>query len=259
MNGSNTTNEAESLYNFLSDYNVVGLILKNLNYDYSSNLDYHFDESFYDNFQQYVTTMTTINSNLSIGLYINASNMIFYSNNQVSPDWFQFSILNYIMEYYIIGFDKFNPCNQFFKNGIVPNDNVLRFNNSLSSFAAALSTSPIEKNKIYLEFLASPTVNDSTTEVLPTCCVTYKKFCEKDHYNLYWCADNSDAFYDKGTFAREIEAQGFVTKYIDTIDPTAKCECNSDKFITFSMMLRGFLNTAPITNCTKLNSISFTT
>ncbi|CAI6361617.1 unnamed protein product [Macrosiphum euphorbiae] len=256
MNGSNTKNEAESLHNFLSGYNVVGLILKNLNYDYSSNLDYHFDESFYDNFQQYITTMRTINCNLTIGLYINARNMIFYTNNQMSPDWFKFLILNYIMDFYIIGFDKFNPCNEFFKNGIAPNDNVLQYNNSLSSFAAALRFSPIAKGKIYLEFSASPTVNDSTTEDLPTCCVTYKKYCEDDHYNLYWCADNSDAFYDKGKFAREIKAQGFVTKYIDTIDPTTKCKCNSDKFITFSMMLRGFLCEAPITDCTKLNSIT---
>ncbi|XP_016660502.1 uncharacterized protein LOC100575698 [Acyrthosiphon pisum] len=258
MNGTNTTNEAESLNNFLSGYNVAGLILKNLNYDYSSNLDYHFDECFYDNFKQYVTTMTTINSNLSIGLYVNASNMIFYTNNQLSPDWFQFSVLNDIMQYYIIGFDKFNPCNECFKGGIVPNSNVAKSNNSLSSFASALRISPIAKKKIYLEFLASPIANDSTTEVLPTCCVTYKKFCEGDHYNLFWCADNSDSFYDKGKFAREIQAQGIVTKYIDTIDPTAKCECNSDKFITFSMMLRGFLCTAPITDCTKLNSISLT-
>lgn len=52
--------------------------------------DYHFDDNFY--FLQTIKTvltksitMTTINSNLTIRLNVNAGNMIFYSNNQMSP------------------------------------------------------------------------------------------------------------------------------------------------------------------------------
>ncbi|XP_025192642.1 uncharacterized protein LOC112592703, partial [Melanaphis sacchari] len=119
--------------------------------------------------------------------------------------------------------------------------------------------SNIAKDKIYLEFLISPTINDTTTETLPTCAVSYKKYCEPDNYNLYWCADNADAFFQKGKFASDIKAKGIVVKYIDTSDPTGNCGCdNQNQFITFSMILRGFLNQAPITDCEKLNNVNVT-
>jgi hypothetical protein len=33
---------------------------------------------------------------------------------------FDFEELNNIMDYYIIGFEMFNPCNDLYKGGIVP-------------------------------------------------------------------------------------------------------------------------------------------
>lgn len=56
---------------------------------------------------------------------------------------------------------------------------------------------------------------------------------------------------------QQLKAVGIIPKYIDTIDPTGACECVSgNKFITFNMMLRGFLDEDPITDCLKLNSIT---
>jgi hypothetical protein len=44
---------------------------------------------------------------------------------------FDFVVLNDVMNYYIIGFNDFNPCNEFFKGGTVPMDNVLNHTHSL--------------------------------------------------------------------------------------------------------------------------------
>lgn len=62
----------------------------------------------------------------------------------------------------------------------------------------------------------------------------------------------------QGKFSKEqLHAQGIVTKYIDTIDPTAECESDSrNHFITFKMMLRSFLDANRITDCLKLNSVA---
>lgn len=248
------TADAENMKIFLQQIKVKGLILKNLNYDYNDHLDFHFECTFYDKLKSYISTMKNINPDLEIGLQVNANNMIYYKNYPTSPDWFNFVVLNDVVQYYIINFDKFNPCNELFKGGIVPMNNVKQYTHSLKSFASALNASTIAKDKIYLEFVGNPIINDTTTEDLPTCCITYQKYCEADHYNTFWCADTSDSFYEKGKFAKEIQAQGFVTKYIDAIDPSGKCDCdNKNKFITFSMMRRGFLGIDPITDCIKLN------
>jgi hypothetical protein len=56
-----------------------------------------------------------------------------------------------------------------------------------------------------------------------------------------------------------MQAQGIVSKYIDTVDPTAQCNCDSkNKFITFSIMIRGFTGRHSIKDCVKLNNVSHT-
>lgn len=44
---------------------------------------------------------------------------------------FDFSILNKAFDFYVIGFELFNPCNNIFKQGIVPMTNVFRSKFSL--------------------------------------------------------------------------------------------------------------------------------
>ncbi|KAE9539625.1 hypothetical protein AGLY_004877, partial [Aphis glycines] len=167
---------------------------------------------------------------------------------------FDFSILNEAFDFYVIGFELFNLCNNMFKQGIVPMTNVFRSKFSLQTLEVLLSDTDMATDQMYLEFKAMSTKNETTKEELPKFCLTFKKFCESGHYNTYWCADNAAANYSKGQFVKIIGAKGFITKYIDTIDPTGKCECdNQNKFITFSMMLRGFLDQDPITDCEKLN------
>ncbi|KAF0755017.1 Uncharacterized protein FWK35_00021120, partial [Aphis craccivora] len=212
---TNAKAELEKIKKTLTPYKVAGLILKNLNYDYKGNLDFHYDTAFYTNLKEYAIQLKNIIPNFSLGLYVSASHMIYYSG-------FDFTILNDAFDYYVIGFRDFNPCNDCFKAGIVPMENVSNSTNSLKTFENVLTCSTIQKDKIYLEFSVNPTLNDSTIEYIPTCAVTYKKICEDDDYNLYWCADNADAFYQKGWFAKNINALGIVSKYIDTIDPTAK-------------------------------------
>ncbi|KAF0756498.1 Uncharacterized protein FWK35_00018489 [Aphis craccivora] len=140
---------------------------------------------------------------------------------------FDFMVLNDSFDFYAIGFELFNPCNHMFKEGVVPMTNVFRSIFSLQTFENVLKSSTMAKDQIYLEFIAMPTKNDTTKEYIPTCCLTFKKFCEHDHYNTYWCADDAAAYYSKGKFASDIDANGIITKYIDTIDPTAKCNCDN--------------------------------
>lgn len=255
-NTSKVPTEASKLASFIKSDIVAGLILKDLNYNYDGNLDYHVDPGFYDKLQNYVSVMKQTIPDLKIGLYVNASNMIYYSSNPYSPDWFDFNLLNEVMDFYVIGFDKFNPCSETLRGGIVPINNICGVNNSLTQLATALYSSRIAKDQIYVEFLTSPTPND-TPEKLPACAVTYQQICEASKYKNIWCADNSDSLYDKGKFAKQqLKAQGIIPKYIDTIDPTGACECEmNNQFITFKMMLRGFSEADPITDCLELNSI----
>ncbi|XP_025207041.1 uncharacterized protein LOC112602904 [Melanaphis sacchari] len=258
-NASTSTIKVLNLVNMLDKHNITGLILKNLN-SYPPQ-DGNFDESFYKNLTNYVTVLKTSSVFSEVGLFINASDMIYHRNNPKAPGWLDYDKwLNNIMDYYIISFDKFNPCNDKFKTGIVPlNDSNVQTNNTLAKFLNVLKDSKMLKDKIYLEFSLSPTVNDTTNENLPTCCVSYKKYCEPGNYNLFWCADNADAFFQKGKFARDVNAKGIVAKYIDTSDPTGNCGCdNQNQFITYSMIFRGFLNQAPITDCQKLNQVTKT-
>lgn len=44
---------------------------------------------------------------------------------------FDFVVLNNVMDFYIIGFDKFNPCGEHFRNGIVPINDICGSSNSL--------------------------------------------------------------------------------------------------------------------------------
>ncbi|CAH1736299.1 uncharacterized protein LOC114131096 [Aphis gossypii] len=257
---ANAQKEAIKLTGDTAEYTISGLVLTKLNYDFTNKkLDFHYNESFYENLVEFVCLLKSNHSDWSIGLYVSARNMIYYhEEDPCSTDKFDFSILNKAFDFYVIGFELFNPCNNIFKQGIVPMTNVFRSKFSLQTLEVVLSDTDMDTDQIYLEFKAMPTKNETSKEELPKCCLTFKKFCEGDHYNTYWCADNAAAYYSKGQFAKKIGAKGFITKYIDTIDPTVKCKCNNDKFITFAMMLRGFLDQDPITDCEKLNSISLT-
>ncbi|XP_060851177.1 uncharacterized protein LOC132929679 isoform X2 [Rhopalosiphum padi] len=246
----NTNYVLANINHILDTYNITGFILLNLDLGSSVNCD--------DKLIQYVNLIKQ-NTSRQIGLYVNAGNIIDYTNNATATGWFDFEKLNNLMEYYIIGFEMFNPCSDLYKGGIVPLNNVQDNTHSLTTFANAMNNSKIAKDKIYLQFSVSPTINNTSTENLPNCCVTYQKYCENDHYNRYWCADNADSLYQKGKFARDIHAKGIVVKYIDTIDRAATCDCNNkDSFITFSMMLRGYVNKDPIKDCAKLNNITDT-
>ncbi|XP_025204186.1 uncharacterized protein LOC112601007 [Melanaphis sacchari] len=222
--------------------------------------DVQFDKTFFDNLKQFVTELKTKPVTPEVGLYVNATSMMYYSNNPNVPGWFNFADwMNDLMDYYIIGFDKFNPCNDQFKSGIVPlNDSNVQTNNTLTAFANVLKSSNIAKDKIYLEFSVSPITDPEISDNIPKCYVSYKKYCDPDNtqkYDLYWCADNADSFFQKGKFASDIKAKGIVAKNIDLSDPTGNCGCdNQNQFITFSMILRGFLNQAPITDCEKLKN-----
>jgi len=47
---------------------------------------------------------------------------------------FDFEKLNNLMEYYIIGFEMFNPCSDLYKGGIVPLNNVQDNTHSLVKY-----------------------------------------------------------------------------------------------------------------------------
>jgi len=78
---------------------------------------------------------------------------------------FNFSAINDEVDFYIIGFDGFNPCNDHFRGGIVPICGLnylikmlyLIFQNAIifyilqTTLSKALWTSTIAKEKMYLE------------------------------------------------------------------------------------------------------------
>ncbi|XP_026814548.1 uncharacterized protein LOC113554745 [Rhopalosiphum maidis] len=180
--------------------------------------------------------------------------MMFYDNNRTSSDWFDFTTLNEVMDYYVIGFDNFNLCtDEFLNGGIVPldppNPTVLIY--TLYKFKIALNGSAIAKDKVYFEFSVNPTLKAEAEEEFIPCEISYNEYCENPNYKEFMCVDNQDTFFEKGKFTKE-NSKGFIAKYIDLIDRDLKCECNDDKYVTFTMILNGYNNLEKVT-CAKLS------
>ncbi|XP_026822053.1 uncharacterized protein LOC113560395 [Rhopalosiphum maidis] len=253
----NTLKEAQKLKEFISMFPVSGLILKEINYHYELNLDYNVPDNFYTNLANYVTTIKNEIPNLSIGLYLEAKSMIFYSTTTTSTisNWFNFTTLNEVMDLYLFGFKDFNECNSNFLNGgITPLDSPDPTDpsiNTLSQLGIALSESTISKDIVYLEYLINPSVNKQDEMNFLPCEISYNEYCENPDYKYTWCADNEVTFFEKGKFAAEYAA-GFVGKDIDLVDRDLKCECDEDKFITFHMILNG-LTGLEMKKCGKIN------
>ncbi|XP_025202189.1 uncharacterized protein LOC112599482 isoform X2 [Melanaphis sacchari] len=245
--------EKNKMLLYFNQYSVTGLILKDIDYNFDSGLTYHIDAYFYSSLRDYINNIKRTFINLKVGLYLNASSILYHDKNPTTQDFVDFTQLNGAVDFYIIGFDGFNPCNKDFRNGTVP----LNGSHSLMTLSKALNASSIDRNKVYLELYANPII-DSSESILPMSGITYTKLCEDSKKKNEWCADNSDSFYEKAKFAKEtIKAQGIVTKYIDRIDPTGACNCDSkNQFITFKMILRGFKLEDPITDCTALNKMN---
>ncbi|XP_025199968.1 uncharacterized protein LOC112597932 isoform X2 [Melanaphis sacchari] len=177
----NTLIEAQKLKELIKYYPATGLILRGIHYHYELDLDYNVPEDFYENLSNYVMSIKNEVPNLSIGLYLKAKSMIFYSNtsNSASPNWFDFEILNDVMDFYLFGFEQFNECDFTFLNGgITPLDSPDPMNpniNTLDKFGAALSNSIIPKEKIYLEYLINPSVNKKDEMNFLSCEVSYNE------------------------------------------------------------------------------------
>ncbi|XP_026816711.1 uncharacterized protein LOC113556140 [Rhopalosiphum maidis] len=253
LNNNSINTEKEQLSLFLQNNSVSGIILKDLDYNYDDHLPFTIDTTFYTHLKDYILSMKQSSTDLKIGLYVNASNIISYSIDTSTQDFFNFTILNDAVDFYIIEFDGFNPCNDKFRGGIVP----LCGPKSLVSFTSAFNSTMIPSNKTYIQFSVNPNP-DAAENNLPINGITYQKLCEDSKYQKLWCADNSDSLYYKGRFAKEtINAQGIVVKYIDAIDPAGSCNCDSkNQFITFQMMLRGFTQADPIKDCSPINNLT---
>ncbi|XP_028044387.1 uncharacterized protein LOC113554656 [Rhopalosiphum maidis] len=248
-----TIAEAQKVKEFVTEYPVAGLILKGIYYDYNIHPDYHVPNDFYVKLKAYVETMKIEIPNLKIGLYLEALSMMFYSKDPKSPDWFDFTVLNKVMDNYIIGFDRFNECTFYLLNGgVVPLNSTDPSINTLTKFKAAFDGSSIARDKVYFEFSINPSVTKKFEKYFIPCEVSYNEYCENQgEYKDCMCVDNQDTFFEKGKFTKE-NSKGFIAKFIDLVDRDLKCECNDDKYITFTMMLNGYNNLEKLT-CAKLS------
>ncbi|XP_060852059.1 uncharacterized protein LOC132930295 isoform X2 [Rhopalosiphum padi] len=223
--------EAQNLKEFIDEYPVAGLILTKLEYPVVT-------DNFYEKFQSYVASLKSKNPKLKIGLYFKALTMVLYPANDIN--WFDFSKINDIMDFYLITFHDFNICyEEIMHIGTTPLELADPNVHSLVQFAATLTVSALAKEKVYLEFVLTPSVY-SVHSGVKHCEVTYDQYCKRD-YRDSWCADNATTFYEKGVFAKQYAA-GWVGSDIDLIDRNISCGCNGDQFFSFHMILDGYKN-----------------
>ncbi|XP_060852671.1 uncharacterized protein LOC132930687 isoform X2 [Rhopalosiphum padi] len=223
--------EAQNLKEFLDEYPVVGLILTGINYPVLT-------DNFYIEFQSYVACIKNKNPKIKIGLYLRASTMTYIKNE---TEWFDFSKLNDIMDFYLITFNYFNDCSEeLYNGGTTPlhsdNPNII----TLEEFGASLNVSKIAKEKVYLEFMITPTTIIFDERNYLHCEISFDQYCKTD-IKSKWCADNETTFYEKGVFARQYAA-GWVGRDIDLVDRGGSCGCNGDQFISFHMILDAYNN-----------------
>lgn len=233
--------EGQNLKTFIQDYPVAGLILTGINSPINVSTN-----DYYTRFQSYITLLRINNLNLKIGLYLNASTMILNKNDK---QWFDFSKINLIMDYYLITFHGFNDCTEKLLNGgTTPMDSNDPNINTLNKFADALSVSNIAKEKVYFEFVITPSIPFANVPTTLHCDISYYEYCKNNHTD--WCVDNQKTFSEKGLFAKKY-ARGWVGSDIDLVDRDVACKCNGDKFISFHMILDAY-NEKEMKTCDKL-------
>jgi hypothetical protein len=109
---------------------------------------------------------------------------------------FDFTVLNDVMDNYIIGFDRFNECTLYLLNGgVVPMNStdlsintlvrcVLNLESKLRlkillllqiKFKAAFDRSSIAKDKVYFEFSINPSVKKNFEKHFIPCEVSYNE------------------------------------------------------------------------------------
>ncbi|XP_060852674.1 uncharacterized protein LOC132930688 [Rhopalosiphum padi] len=188
--------EAQSLKKFFDEYPVAGLIFTGPDIPDDSN-------NFNIVFQSYFACIKNTNPKIKIGFYLQASTMTYIKNES---DWFDFSKLNDIMDFYLITFYRFNDCfDELLNGGTTPLNSDHSDINTLEIFGASLNVSKIAKEKVYLEFMITPTINYGDRLKYMHCEVSFDQYCKTD-IKSKWCADNETTFYEKGVFARQYAA-----------------------------------------------------
>ncbi|KAF0721613.1 Uncharacterized protein FWK35_00030564 [Aphis craccivora] len=164
--------EGQNLKKFINNYTVAGLILTGINSPINMSTN-----DYYTRFQSYITLLRINNLNLKIGLYLNASTMILNKNEK---QWFDFSKINLIMDYYLITFHGFNDCTKTLLNGgTTPLDSNDPKINTLNKFAEALSVSNIAKEKVYFEFVITPSIPFANISTIMHCDISYDELAKK--------------------------------------------------------------------------------
>ncbi|XP_060850911.1 uncharacterized protein LOC132929533 [Rhopalosiphum padi] len=141
---------AQNLKEFIDEYPIAGLILTGIEYPVLT-------DNFYIEFQSYVTCIKNKNPKIKIGFYIKALTMIVLTN---ATTWFDFSKLNDTIDFYLITFHGFNDCtDKLYDSGTTPLNSDDPNIYTLEKFGASLTDSKIAREKVYLEFVITPTVN----------------------------------------------------------------------------------------------------
>ncbi|CAH1737161.1 uncharacterized protein LOC114126391 isoform X1 [Aphis gossypii] len=233
--------ESRNLQAFIKDNPVAGIVLTGI--DGPINLP---DNDYYTRFQSYVTQLRISIKYLKVGLYLNATAII---SNKDNKQWFDFSKMNLLLDYYLITFRDFNDCTKELLNGgTTPMDSKDPKINTLNKFADALNALNIDKEKVYFEFVMTPTIPFAKLPTTLPCEITYSEYClNKPNF---MCVDNQNTFYEKGLFAKK-HSKGWVGYGIDLIDRQQACKCEGDKFTTFFMLMKGY-NEKEMLTCDKL-------
>ncbi|KAE9531893.1 hypothetical protein AGLY_010095 [Aphis glycines] len=113
------------------------------------------------------------------------------------------NLMNLALDYYLITFRDFNDCTKELLNGgTTPMDSKDPKINTLNKFADALNALNIDREKVYLEFVMTPTIPFAKLPTTLPCEITYSE----------------------GLFAKK-HAKGWVGYAIDLIDRQQACKC----------------------------------
>lgn len=227
-NGTNVKDSLAGFQTFLNRHkNIAGLML--YNFDITPGLLY--PENFSENLASYIKQMKNGLPNMEIGLYLNSSAFIAVDKDSTIR-WLQFSILNEIVDFYVILLYPLIRCTEDFKIGVEPVSGESEY--TIGNIQFLINKSGIPKDKIIFQYFVTPfysVVDDVST-------VNYQTMCTNPNTTMEWCADTIETFYEKGVFAR-CHASGFLVNYVDWDDVFNDCKC-SQSFSSFYAILSGF-------------------
>ncbi|XP_060834840.1 uncharacterized protein LOC132917882 [Rhopalosiphum padi] len=192
----------------------------------------------------FVTSVKNNVDGLKVGLAFYVTDQI---SNKTSID---FTLINEIMDHYIIDFTNLNSCNNNTKKyGLNPicSDTMP----SIEQITGVVTNSNMDQSKLFAKLQANVIIPEDLVSKDEITVTTYSKYCDDSVDTSRWCGNPSKLSYDQGAYV----AQFYSGLYIENLDADDfECKCGCKKFPVTNFIIDGWTN-SDFTACPKIDSI----